>query len=512
MKTILALLIVVPIFTATAYSCVLVRDDKKPSLSVEKTKADAAKFQAETKRLEYYRSYIEKDLPFKNVLWEAVFSGEQVRNLTRKGDSLYVETYHNRLYSINAENGFRQWQIQLPSAIDFLIATVGELPKKESELKKSILTTEKKIGDELRRKDKDEEKIRLLKSNLGILKEEFLSLRLKDVLYLSSHGSLYCIDRLSGNILWRSRLEFAPSTTPCATLTSIFVGAMDFCRVYQIDAELKYPKKWFKADDPISTTPLYENIVVYFGTHGGKIYAYHMLDNKLLWTYQAERAIRTDMILDEDVIYIGSTDFAVYALDRYAGTVLWKFETGGPISLPMVLDKNPLVASEMAKKPQELSSPETIEKSPESDSEQKKEMERTLYVHSDTMGLYALDLITTSIFIQDPSDPDRKRERVLKRAIPLWRFSDGRSFFISGQKYMYVIGEDNKTLYSVIKMKRDDKQIKDLPVAIRLMQFKEPQIKERYSLALFPYRYCDLENNTVYLGSPDGYIFAVKEQ
>lgn len=450
---------------------------RKSPLSPDKTAKDGLET-TDVRRLEYYRGYIERNLPFKKILWEAVFSGEKIRKLTRLGDSLYVETYANRLYSTNIKNGFRQWQFQLPAPIDFFISTLGDLPKKELELRKNINTTEKEIADESKKKDKDEDKIKLLKTQLRALKQEFVFLRSKDVIYLTCRGGLYCIDRFNGNLLWQSRLAFVPATTPCSTIASIFIGALDYYRVYQVDASLKYEKNWFKADEPISTTPLYENLVIYFASQGGKVYAYDTIQNKLLWSYQTEKSIKTDMILDEDVLFVGSADFAVYAIDRYAGILIWKFETGGSILSPLVLDKKP---------------PGTY-------------TDKTLYVYSDKNGLYAIDFVTISI-----KPPGAEVEKVLRRAKARWKFEDGKSFLIRGVSCGYVIGLDNRTLYAVTDkdIKGDSKaDVRDGDGAISIAN---PEVKKKYSLALFPVRYGDLEESTVYLATPDGYIFAVQE-
>jgi hypothetical protein len=455
------------------------------------------------KRLEYCRNYIQKNLPFKKILWEAVFGAEKIRRLVRCGDSLYVETDANRLHSINTKTGFRQWQLQLPGKTDFFISTVGDLPTKESELRKLLNDVEKEITDENKRKDKDEDKINSLKRQLAALKEEFYSLRLKDAIYLTCDGFLYCIDRSNGNILWQYRLPFIPFTTPCATIASVFIGSLDYNRVYQIDASLKYETDWFRAEGSINTTPLYENLTIYFGSSDGKVYAYDTMLKKLLWFYPTERNIKIDMILDDDILYAGSTDFAVYAIDRYAGILVWKFETEGAISSPIILDKKQESSSvssstEKIDNPQEVSGTGVSSKLATDNIDTAK----TLYVYSDNKGLYALKVIKT--FIRDNNNPDR--ERMLRRADPIWRFEEGKSFLIKGLLHTYVIGRDNYTLYAVLNNqptgdKRDSAKIK----------FTRPQIKEKYNLSLFPVRYGDLEESTVYLATSDGYLFSVKE-
>lgn len=475
-------------------SCGLV--ERKPKQKPLTGNAAGAELRvSDIRQMENYRDYITKRLPFKQIRWEAVFSGEKVRQMSRYGDSLYVETDAHRLYSLNIKTGFRQWQLQLPAQIDYFISTVGDLPKKEAELRRNLTAVEKEIAGESRRKDRDEDKIKLLRRQLQARQQEFLSLRLRDAIYLTCKGSLYCIDRSVGTILWQTRLAFVPGTTPCATIASVFIGSLDLHRVYQVDTTLRYEKDWFKVAEPVNTTPLYENLTLYFGSHDGKVYAYNTVERKLFWTFQTEKNIVADMILDEDILYVPSTDFAVYGIDRYAGILLWKFETGSAVSTPMKLDKMVIKSVAPVKAPATESGSEGAEEPGGSDSVAAKIQEtvsRTLYAYSDNNGLFALDLITSSVIVQDedPSKPDR--EKIIRKAKPRWKFEDAKDFLIRGQNRIYVIGLDNKTLYALGSGERLD-------------------VKEKYDLSSFPARYGDLSEGVLYIATQDGYLFSVKE-
>jgi len=483
---------------AGIYSCGLIEMKPKP-VSFENNNRGAELRSSDIKQLEFYRGYISKNLPFKQIRWEAVFSGEKIRRMSRYGDALYVETDACRLYSVNIKTGFRQWQVQLPAQTDYFISTVGDLPKKEAELRKSLMSVEKEIAGESKRKDRDEDKLKSMRRQLQALQQEFLSLRMRDAIYLTCRGSLYCIDRSVGTILWQSRMDFVPGTTPCSTIASVFIGSLDFYRVYQIDTTLKYEKDWFKAAEPVSTTPIYENPTLYFGAQDGKVYAYDTIEHKLFWSFQTEKSISTDMILDDDILYVGSTDFALYGVDRYAGILLWKFETGSAITTPMRLDKIVTRAAIPAKTPpageEKLPVEAGSEGSGATDSASAKiqdTVSKTLYVYSDNNGLYALDLITSSVIIKDEDPSKSDREKIIRKAKPRWKFEDGKYFLIRGWNRIYVVGLDNNTLYALGSGERLD-------------------VKEKYDLSYFPARYSDLDDGTLYIASPDGYLFSVRE-
>ncbi|MBI5779709.1 MAG: PQQ-binding-like beta-propeller repeat protein [Planctomycetes bacterium] len=489
-KSVLPMLIAAMVIAGLT-SCGLFEKKSKQTPSGDSVGAELRS--SDIKQMEYYRGYIAKNLPFKQIRWEAVFSGEKVRQMSRYGDSFYVETNAHRFYSLNSKTGFRQWQLQLPGPIDYFISTVGDLPKKEAELRKSLVTVEKEISSESKSKDRDEDKIKSLKRQLQALQQEFISLRLRDVLYLTCKGSLYCIDRSVGTILWQAQLEFVPGTAPCATIASVFIGSLDVHRVYQVDTTLRYEKDWFKIAEPVNTTPLYENLILYFGSQDGKVYAYDTVEHKLLWSYQTEKSIVADMILDGDILYVPSADFAIYGIDRYAGILLWKFETGSAVTTPMRVDKMVTKTVIPVKAPAAEAGSEGAENPAESAPVKMQDtISRTLYAYSDNNGLYALDLITTSVIIkdEDPSRPDR--EKIMRRANPRWKFEDGRDFLIRGQKRIYVTGLDNRTLYALGTGERLD-------------------VKEKYDLSYFPARFGDLTEGILYLATPDGYLFSVKE-
>ena len=486
-----ALMIIAMVVIAGVYSCGFIELKPKPVSLIGNTRS-AELSSNDIKQLEYYRGYISKNLPFKQINWEAVFVGEKIRQMSRYGDALYVETDACRLYSVNIKTGFRQWQVQLPAPIDNFISTVGDLPKKEAELRKNLIAVEKEIAGESKRKDRDEDKIKSMKRQFQALQQEFLSLRLRDAIYLTCRGSLYCIDRSVGTILWQTQLDFVPGTTPCSTIASVFIGSFDFYRVYQVDTTLKYEKDWFKASEQVSTTPMYENPTLYFGSHDGKVYAYDTTGHKLFWSFQTEKSISTDMIMDDDILYVGSTDFAVYGIDRYAGILLWKFETGEAITAPMRLDKMVVKTAAPIQSPPAEGENEGLEQSDSVLAKTQDTVSRTLYVYSNNNGLYALDLLTNSVIVRDddPSRPDR--EKIIRKAIPRWKFKDGKYFLIRGWKRIYVLGLDNKTLYALGSGKLLD-------------------VKEKYDLSSFPVRYGDLDEGTLYIASPDGYLFSVRE-
>ncbi|MEK7450035.1 MAG: PQQ-binding-like beta-propeller repeat protein [Planctomycetota bacterium] len=411
------------------------------------------------KRIEYYKQEIRKNLPFKTVLWEAVTSG--ATRLTLLNDFLYVETGHPRLYAIRTDTGFCEWQLHLEHPLDFPPCVVDGIPEEIIRLKTEIDKKLQEIMDETTKKGRDEDRIRRMKQERDSLRESFKASRQYDTLYFIARGMLYCVDRFRKDILWREQLDFVPATRPSATLTSVFIGALDKPRVYQFDVGRRYAKYWFRSGDTVTSPPLYHDPMVYFTSDDGRVYCYDSLGGDKKWDFPTEKAIKTEPMVDGDTLYVGSTDFAFYAINRHTGTLEWKFETGNPIISKSAFQRTKIVK------------------------DNKTTFERTVYFRPQNDGLHSLQ-------IKDVEGLDAQGMKILLPRPELkWNFKNGKSFLMSGLERTYVVGQDNQTLYA--------------------LNPDNGEVKNQYSLELFPFRVVDQNARILYLGTKDGYIFAVQE-
>lgn len=414
------------------------------------------------RQLDYYKKKIEETLPLNRVLWESVIGNEAIKTMALRGEFVYVETFTPRLYAIRTDTGTRQWQFSLAKPLDFPLAVVADFPQRELALRTEINNLNKEIVEELKSAGRDELKVKSMRTRLDDIKVTYRVLKDKDVIYFTSGGMLFCLDRTSGKQLSQANLSFVPSTMAMASLYYIFIGALDRNWVYQLDAGDYFEQNWFKANAMIRTRPHYEHPMLYFGTDDGKIYSYDAESNALRWTFSTEKGIVADFLMDEDTLYIGSTDYALYAVDRYTGVLLWKIETGSPIVTRPTMDKRTVYQGDVQK------------------------TERILYFRSEEDALYAVDLLTVR-------EKDDRGNDVTRATYKLrWKFPQGRQFLLRGKDHCYVIGLDNKTLYA---LNPDD-----------------GKVKKTYSLAMFPSRLSNLEAGALYLATADGYIYAVAEK
>lgn len=419
------------------------------------------------KQLKKYRKQINTNLPFAKILWEAVLPGVKIRKIDLVTDLLCIQTDAKNLYAIRTDSGLRQWQNYFAQPIDFSISEVEGIPQKLKELNNKIATGRYNLEIELGKRHRESSRIENIKRELKSAREMLKLLRIHDQLYLISRGEIFCLDRLSGNIFWRKRLDFIPGTAPTAIPRSVFIGAVDWDRTYQFDCTDQYEKNWFRADSLVSTRPICVSPYLYFASRDGNIYCYDIKSGEKKWEYKTQGNIRGDMLLDDDTLYVGSSNFALYALNRHIGKLNWKFECGSPIRA------KPLIVR---------SSKQNLGTEADGD------LERDLYFNAENNVFYALKLFKTST-------KTFQGDNIIWSYYKLkWEFPSGKRLITKSGRRSYIIGIDNKTLYEL-----DD---------------TSGTLKAQYSLEPFVFCLGDLNTNSgiIYLASSDGYIFAVQAE
>ncbi|MBI4833373.1 MAG: PQQ-binding-like beta-propeller repeat protein [Planctomycetes bacterium] len=409
--------------------------------------------QKRIERIKHYREIITGTLPFKDILWEATTSDEGIKNITLIGTMLYIETDKAKLRAFTTDIGRPQWVLNLATPLNFPPCDITGLSQKQESLKVRIRDLKKQLDDAEISSDRDENKINGLKESLRSANEVLKSIYSQDVAYYISEGLLYCLDRWSGDVLWRKRLDFVPKGGPTASGTIVYISSIDFDRVYYFDVSKKFERDWLKLDGSVVSHIYYESPAIYFACDNGKVYAFNADTGAKIWDYKTEQAIRSDILIDGDIIYVGSTDYAMYAIDRNTGTLRWKYETGLPIS------STPYIGARRIVKGADVI------------------IEKTLFFRTDKKEDFYSLLVNA---------PDLAGSYKLR-----WKFADGKKYMLFGLAGVYILGKDDITLYS--------------------LDIEKGDILDKYSLRDFPFRAVDPNESIIYLGTADGYVFAVRE-
>ncbi|WP_424912661.1 PQQ-binding-like beta-propeller repeat protein [Thermanaerothrix sp.] len=160
----------------------------------------------------------------------------------------------------------------------------------------------------------------------------------QDIVVIGSKDSfLYCVSARTGKLIWSHKTEGAIHSSPRVGEGHVFFGSDDG---YFYAVNLASGRRTWRLDvgDPIRSTPFLTNEFIYFGTEGGDFLC---LDyrGQIKWRFRAKRAITSSPTVAQGMVYFTSLDASFYALDSKSGWMIWRFRMGkGSVSSPCHVD------------------------------------------------------------------------------------------------------------------------------------------------------------------------------
>jgi eukaryotic-like serine/threonine-protein kinase len=205
--------------------------------------------------------------------------------------SIYIGSYDNNLYALDATNGAFKWKY----------ATDGGIPGHPAVYEGTLF-----VGSE--------------------------------------DSRLHAISTRSGSVNWTYYADGPIRSSPRIAEGHIFVGSDDgFLNAIQTNTGRLSWK--IDANGPIRSTPFITNDSIYFGTETGDFLCTDFRGS-VRWRFRAKKAITSSSVVFNNVVYFASLDSTLYALDATTGWVLWKFRFGkGSISSPVISDNKLFVGS-----------------------------------------------------------------------------------------------------------------------------------------------------------------------
>lgn len=158
-----------------------------------------------------------------------------------------------------------------------------------------------------------------------------------NVYFGSEDRRLHVVSARTGQTIWTYHTEGPIRSSPHVAEGHVFIGSDD---AYLHAINMNSGRLVWRADGstPIRSTPLVSHEAIYFGTEGGEFFC---LDyrGEIRWRFKAKRAITSSPVIADNVIYFGSLDSTLYALDAKTGWVIWRYRLGrGTISTPFILE------------------------------------------------------------------------------------------------------------------------------------------------------------------------------
>ncbi|WP_276498945.1 PQQ-binding-like beta-propeller repeat protein [Pontibacter litorisediminis] len=155
------------------------------------------------------------------------------------------------------------------------------------------------------------------------------------------------------NALWKFKTKGRIYSSPLVDEDLLYVGSGDHS-LYALDKSSGKQRWAFKTGGAVHSSPAVQGSLVYVGSADGHLYAINKKNGKLVWMFKSEGEKAYDLWdyylsspkVVANTVYWGSGDSHLYALDSETGELKWKFKTAGPVhATPAVADGKVYVGS-----------------------------------------------------------------------------------------------------------------------------------------------------------------------
>jgi serine/threonine protein kinase len=291
---------------------------------------------------------------------------DEVRSSPRIADGvLYIGSYDNNLYALNAQSGAFLWKFPSEggfAAIPCLfedIVLIGSEDMKFYAISRRIeraawsCETQGRIRSSARVEyghvffGSDDGCLYVVNAQSGRVVWKFQSagpirstpLIVEEMVFFGSDdGYVYALDIRSGGVKWKYNTNRRVTSSPAVEGNLLFIGSADG-HVYGVNAQSGWPVWRFRTGGYVISSPLAVDDVVYVGSADGYLYALEASSGRQRWKYDGKGPIVSSPAFAEDVVYVGCNSGAVLAVDAKKGQGLWQYVTRGPVpSSPLVLD------------------------------------------------------------------------------------------------------------------------------------------------------------------------------
>ncbi|MBS0030782.1 outer membrane protein assembly factor BamB family protein [Chitinophaga sp. 22321] len=152
-------------------------------------------------------------------------------------------------------------------------------------------------------------------------------------------------------VKWQFKTGGSVVSSPVVNGRYLFIGSADSC-MYALDRNSGQQLWKYKTGGAVNATVACDSTAVFFMSEDAHFYALDMHSGKLLWTFTTigEHAIDpwdyflSSAAVEKGIVYTGSTDGHIYALQAGTGKLLWKYRTGGAVHAAPTVVENTLLA------------------------------------------------------------------------------------------------------------------------------------------------------------------------
>ena len=158
-----------------------------------------------------------------------------------------------------------------------------------------------------------------------------------NVYFGSEDKSLHVIGARSGKVAWTYRTDGPIRSSPRIAEGHVFIGSDDE-HLHAINLGTGRLTWKFETAGPIRSTPFVADELVYVGSESGDFFGIDFRGT-MKWRFQSKRAITSSPFVEKQAVYFSSMDGTLYALDARNGWAIWRFRLGkGSIVSPAAAD------------------------------------------------------------------------------------------------------------------------------------------------------------------------------
>ena len=161
---------------------------------------------------------------------------------------------------------------------------------------------------------------------------------LNELIYFGCEsGDLYAVD-YRGELRWRFHAKRAITASATGTDQALFVTSVD-STLYALDPRNGWVLWRFRLGKASISSPCMSDDLVFAGASDGFIYAVEARTSKEAWRFRTEHQVNGSPVIYKDSLYCGSVDGTLYCLEYRTGRLRWKFGSEGAITgTPLVYD------------------------------------------------------------------------------------------------------------------------------------------------------------------------------
>jgi len=170
--------------------------------------------------------------------------------------------------------------------------------------------------------------------------DEDMKPKMFDEIFILTGDMVQAIDEEEGFQLWIKKLNFASSSAPSASSSSVMIGSWKDW-MHSINKEDQLEDWNYKADNDVTAPGIGKEHNVYVPSHDGNLYCFSAeLRGEPLWAFPTQAPLVASPYLFRNMLYIPSMDFNVYAVSAITGEKAWEFRSGYRVMQQPIAIKN----------------------------------------------------------------------------------------------------------------------------------------------------------------------------